>query len=142
MIGLFLIVQISDASDKRRVAVTFGPINCFSLRFEGAEDVIGMIFDDIIVDVAAFRTALRARFNVNVCHFRSFILGSRREFQHCPINAMESTGGFSERRQKCRVQGLGSRWLLLRSYLRIDNPKSMTLQSLQFFFRLDHLSLS
>jgi hypothetical protein len=38
------------------------------LRLEGAENVVGMIFDDIIVDMASLRTALGPRFNVNVRH--------------------------------------------------------------------------
>ena len=31
---------------------TFRPIDCFSLRFEGAEHVVRMVFDDIIVDMS------------------------------------------------------------------------------------------
>src|SRR5260370_22832514 len=44
-----------DASDKRGVALTFRPIDRFSLRFEGADHVIRMVFYDIIVDTAPLR---------------------------------------------------------------------------------------
>jgi hypothetical protein len=63
-----LIIQVSDASDMRGVALTFCPIDCFSLRFEGRECVVRMVFHDIIVDTGPFRAALGARFNVNVRH--------------------------------------------------------------------------
>jgi hypothetical protein len=63
-----LLIQVSDASDKRGVALTFRPIDRFSLRFEGAEHVVRMVFDDIIVDMAPLRATLGTRFNVNVRH--------------------------------------------------------------------------
>jgi hypothetical protein len=44
-----------DASDKRGAALTFRPIDRFSLRFEGADHVIRMVFYDIIVDTAPLR---------------------------------------------------------------------------------------
>ena len=68
MIRVLLVIQVPDASDKRGVARTFRPIDRFSLRFEGAEHVVRMVFDDIIVDMAPLRAALGARFNVNVRH--------------------------------------------------------------------------
>jgi len=68
MIGPLLIIQVSHASNKGRVALTFGPIDCFSLRFEGAEHMVRMIFDYIIVDTTSLGAALGARFNVNVGH--------------------------------------------------------------------------
>jgi hypothetical protein len=70
MVRLFLIIQVSDASDKRVMAATFRPVDRFSLRFEGAERVVGMVFDNIIVDMAPLRAALGARFHVNVRHSR------------------------------------------------------------------------
>jgi len=68
VIRLLPIIQMPDASDKRGVAVTFRPIDRFSLRFEGAEHMVRMVFDDIIVDTAPLRAALWARFNVNIRH--------------------------------------------------------------------------
>jgi hypothetical protein len=68
VIRLLLIIQIPDASNKRGVALTFRPIDRFSLRFEGAEHVVRMVFDDIIVNMAPLRATLGARFNVNVRH--------------------------------------------------------------------------
>jgi hypothetical protein len=66
-----LIIFVPDTSDKRGVALTFRPIDGFSLRFEGGEHVVGMILDDIIIDVAPLRATLGARFNVNVPHATS-----------------------------------------------------------------------
>jgi hypothetical protein len=43
---------VPDASDKRSMALAFRPIDRFSLRFEGAEHMVRMVFDDIIVDMA------------------------------------------------------------------------------------------
>ena len=68
VVRLLLIIQVPDASDKRGMVLTFRPSDCFSLRFEGAEHVVRMVFDDIIVDMAPLRAALGARFNVNVRH--------------------------------------------------------------------------
>src|ERR1700720_274868 len=68
VIRLLPIIQMPDASDKRGVAVTFRPIDRFSLRFEGAEHMVRMVFDDIVVDTAPLRAALWARFNVNIRH--------------------------------------------------------------------------
>jgi hypothetical protein len=68
VIRLLPIIQMPDASDKRGVSVTFRPIDRFSLRFEGAEHMVRMVFDDIIVDTAPLRAALWARFNVNIRH--------------------------------------------------------------------------
>jgi hypothetical protein len=50
------------------MAPVFRPIDRFSLRAEGAEHMVSVIFDDIIVDTAALRPALGARLNVNVRH--------------------------------------------------------------------------
>ena len=68
MIRFLFFIQVSNASNKRGMAVTFRPIDSFSLRFEGAEHVVRMIFDDIILNGAALGSALWARFNVNVRH--------------------------------------------------------------------------
>jgi hypothetical protein len=68
VIRRLLIIQVPDTSDKRGVALTFRPIDCFSLRFEGREYVVRMVFHDIIVDMGPLRAALGACFNVNVRH--------------------------------------------------------------------------
>ena len=68
VIRLLSIIQVPDAGDKRGVAVLSRPINRFSLGFEGAEHVVRMLFDDIIVDRVPLRAALGAGFNVNVRH--------------------------------------------------------------------------
>ena len=55
MVGFFLIVEMTDAADKRSMAVLSRPIDCFSLSFERGKHVICIVFDHIIVDMAAFR---------------------------------------------------------------------------------------
>jgi hypothetical protein len=59
---------MSDARDERMVTFTLRPIYCFMLRFEAREYIVGMIFDDVVVDMAPLCTAFWARFNVDVCH--------------------------------------------------------------------------
>jgi hypothetical protein len=68
MIGLLLVVQVPDPSDTGGMAVALGPIDCFPLRFEGGENVIGMVFNDIVVDVRSLRAPFRPRLNVNGGH--------------------------------------------------------------------------
>jgi hypothetical protein len=68
VIRLLLIIQVPDASNQGAVTLTFRPIDRFSLRFEGAEHVVRMVFDDIIVDMAPLRSFLGPHFNVNVRH--------------------------------------------------------------------------
>jgi hypothetical protein len=68
VIRLLLIIQVPHASDKRRVAVSFCPIDRFSLCFEGAEHMVHMVFDYIIVDGASLRPTLGTGLNVYVGH--------------------------------------------------------------------------
>jgi hypothetical protein len=68
VVGFLPIVQVSDASDKRVVALAFRPIDCFLLRWEGVKHVVGMIFSNEVVNGAPFRTALGACFDIYICH--------------------------------------------------------------------------
>lgn len=68
MIRLLFVIQVPDASDERVVTLALRPIDSFPLRSECAERVVGMVFDDIIVDARPLRTAFRTRFDVNVRH--------------------------------------------------------------------------
>jgi hypothetical protein len=68
MIRFLLIIQVPHASDKRSVAVSFCPIDRFSLCFEGAEHMVHMVFDYIIVDWASLRPTLGTGLNVYVGH--------------------------------------------------------------------------
>jgi hypothetical protein len=58
VIGVFLIIQVPDPSDKRRAAILFCPINRFVLCSERAEELVRVIFDDIIVDRLSFLVVL------------------------------------------------------------------------------------
>lgn len=73
VIRYFLIVQVSDASDQRRMALTFRPINRFLLRIECPEHMVRMVFDDIILDSAALRAPFWACLDVNISHDPSSI---------------------------------------------------------------------
>jgi hypothetical protein len=68
VIGYLLVVQVPDASDQRMVALTFRPIDRFPLRVKGAEHMVRMVFDDIIVDPAALGASLRTGFDVHIRH--------------------------------------------------------------------------
>jgi hypothetical protein len=68
VISFFLIIQVSDASDMRSVALALRPVDCFVLGFESAEHMVYMVLDDIVLDGAAIGAAFGARFYVYVCH--------------------------------------------------------------------------
>ena len=46
------------AGNERRMVVLPRPLDRFPLRFEGGEYVVRVIFDDEVLDCAAFRAAL------------------------------------------------------------------------------------
>jgi hypothetical protein len=68
VIGLLLIVEMANAGDMRRMAVTLRPFYCLVLRFEGGECVVGMVFDHIVVNAGTYGMALGARLDINVRH--------------------------------------------------------------------------
>jgi|ERR1035437_3593656 hypothetical protein len=68
MIGPLLVIQVPDASNKRGVPFTFCPVNGSSLRRKGSENMIHVVFHDIVVNRAPLRTTLGARFNIDVRH--------------------------------------------------------------------------
>jgi hypothetical protein len=47
--------------DERGVIVLLRPLHCFLLGLEGGEDMIRMLFGDVILDVTALGTALFGR---------------------------------------------------------------------------------
>jgi hypothetical protein len=50
------------------VTIFNGPVDRFSLRFEGGKNVVAVIFDYIIFDRAFLAPTLGTGFNVNVRH--------------------------------------------------------------------------
>jgi hypothetical protein len=68
MIGFLLIVEMTDAADKRSMIVLSRPIDCFSLSFERGKYVIAVVFDHVIIDMAALGAALGSRLNIDVRH--------------------------------------------------------------------------
>jgi hypothetical protein len=59
---------VPDASDVGTVAVVFRPINRFSLRLKVGKNVVRVIFDDVIVDMAPLGATFGTRLNVNIRH--------------------------------------------------------------------------
>jgi hypothetical protein len=68
VIRLLLVIQMPDASDERGVAPTFCPIDRFSLLLERAEHVVGVVFDNEIVNRSPFRAPLGTCLNENIRH--------------------------------------------------------------------------
>jgi len=63
VVRLLFIIQVPDASDKRGMGLTFRPIDCFSLRFEGGmhafqvpghDSRLGQIMDNLIENARSF----------------------------------------------------------------------------------------
>ena len=51
-----------------RVTIFNGPVDRFSLRFEGSKNVVAVIFDYIIVDRGSLAPTLGTGLNVNIRH--------------------------------------------------------------------------
>jgi hypothetical protein len=68
VVGPLFVVQVPNARDQRRVAHCLGPSNGFFLRARGMENIVGVVFDDIIGDGRSFGPALRSSFHKNVSH--------------------------------------------------------------------------
>jgi hypothetical protein len=68
MISFLLVVQVPDASDMRRMPVTFRPCDRFVLRLERGEDMVGMVFNDIVVDMTPLGAPFWTRLNVDGRH--------------------------------------------------------------------------
>jgi len=49
----FLVVQVPDASDMRRVTGLLRPFDCFVLGLEGLKDMVRVVFNDVILYGAA-----------------------------------------------------------------------------------------
>jgi hypothetical protein len=71
MIGLLLVIQITNAGNERSVATGFRPVDRRFLRSKTPEFVVCVVFDNKVSNRSTFRPALRACFDVNVCHFTS-----------------------------------------------------------------------
>jgi hypothetical protein len=65
VIGFFLVIQMPDPSDVGRMAVLLRPLDCLALRFEGSEDVVRVVLDNVIIDGVPLGAAFWTRFDVN-----------------------------------------------------------------------------
>ena len=97
MIRLLLVVEMSNARDQRRVSLLLCPSNCLFLGLAGVQNMIGVIFDDIVVDMAALRTPFRSSFNVNICHelLSPSSLGSLPDFTTTLAGGKAASMGFT-----------------------------------------------
>ncbi len=68
VIRFFLVVEVANAGDKWVVAGLFCPLYRLVLGFECGEGVIGVILDDVVINMAPLRAALRARLDIDVGH--------------------------------------------------------------------------
>ena len=68
MVGLFLIVQMADPCDVRRVAVFLGPFDGLMLSFEGRQDVICVILDDVVSNRTSFGLRLWPSLYEHISH--------------------------------------------------------------------------
>jgi hypothetical protein len=68
MVRLLLIVEMANPGYVRRVAILLGPFNRLMLSLEGAKRMIRVVFNDIIVNVASFGSALGSCLDINDCH--------------------------------------------------------------------------
>jgi hypothetical protein len=75
----FLVIQMSDARNKRVMTLFPSPFDCFMLGLEGAQDVIRVVLDNEIVNWTALGATLRAGLNVNVRHANLRLGKSRAE---------------------------------------------------------------
>ena len=66
MVRRLFVVQMPDPCDERRVPLLLCPVDCFPLGFGGGEDMIRMVFDHVILDVAAFGPPFRSSLDVYV----------------------------------------------------------------------------
>jgi hypothetical protein len=93
MISFFLIVEMTNASDVRGVPVLLRPVDGVSLCFKRLEYVVGVIFDHIIVNVAAFGAALGSGLNINCRHTYISLLGRLSLFRIGCEEAARISGG-------------------------------------------------
>ena len=68
VIGVLLIIQVPDPNDKGHMSALSYPINRFLQSSKRGEDLVSVIFYDIIVDRITFWAPLRSSLNIDVCH--------------------------------------------------------------------------
>ena len=62
MVGNFLVVEVPDAGNERRMLVLSCPVDRFLLGLEGAEHVVRVVLNNEVIDRASFRAAPAAFF--------------------------------------------------------------------------------
>jgi len=68
MVGVLLVIQMSDASDMRRVTICLRPIDRFFLGIGSLEHMVRVVFDHIILNGRPLRATFRTSFYVYDCH--------------------------------------------------------------------------
>jgi hypothetical protein len=65
---VWFLLEMPDPGDQRVMAFLSGPLDGFALGSERGQDVVGMVFDHIIIDRAVVGTTLGTGFDVDVHH--------------------------------------------------------------------------
>jgi hypothetical protein len=68
MIRYLFVIQMPHTSDKRVMSLPLRPADGFRLRFACVQNMVRMVFHDIILNRASLWTTFRAGFYVNVSH--------------------------------------------------------------------------
>jgi len=86
MIRFFLVVEMANTGAMRRVSILLRPVDCFVLCFERGQCVVGVIFDNIIVDVTTLGSAFGSGLHIN-CRPCSHLLARTQPFI-TPLNVI------------------------------------------------------
>jgi hypothetical protein len=68
VVGLLPVVEVADAGDQRHMALLARPIDGLALRFESGQDVVGLVFNDLVVDRVAIGATLGTGFDIDIRH--------------------------------------------------------------------------
>ena len=68
MVRLLLVVEVPDPGDERATAFLASPGDGLVLGFGRVQYVVGMVFDDEVVDGTVVRATLGACFDIDVRH--------------------------------------------------------------------------
>ena len=68
MMRCLFVIQMPHARNKGVMPPPFRPADCFHLRFARVQNMVCMVFHDIIVNRVSLLTTFRAWFDVNVSH--------------------------------------------------------------------------
>jgi hypothetical protein len=68
VVSLLLVAEVPDSSDERGIALRASPSDGLGLGFGRVQDMIGLIFDDEVLDGAMHVVPFGAWFNKDIGH--------------------------------------------------------------------------